>query len=475
MLDVAVIGAGVVGGLVARELAKYELEVCILEAGADVALGATKANSAIVHAGFDAQPGTLKARLNLRGSAMMSRLCSELGVKYKNNGSLVVGFSLEDRHTLEQLLLRGKENGVSGLSIIERDEILKLEKNIGDGVTVALLAETGAIVCPYELCIAAVGNAMDNGVQLRLNFDVRKIEKLDGGYRICSGDGCVDAKTVINCAGVRADEVASLVGDSSFSIRPRRGEYLLLDRECGELVSHTVFRCPTKMGKGVLVTPTVDGNILIGPSADDIDDKTDVDTTRERLEWIKARAAEQVSGINYAKTITSFAGLRAVGTTGDFIINEKDGFINVAAIESPGLTASPAIAEYVAQLLRSSGVELRQKADFSPVRAPYHRFRELSGEEKNEVISRDRSFAHVICRCEGVTEGEIREAIRRNPRPTDTDGVKRRTRAQMGRCQGGFCMPYVVEILSEELGVPYDEVTKQGGKSKINIGRTKED
>lgn len=475
MFDVAIIGAGVVGGLVARELTRYELRVCILESGSDVALGATRANSAIVHAGFDAAEGSLKARLNVRGSRMMEGVCSELGVKYKNNGSLVVGFNEEDRATLKGLLERGKKNGVEGLSLIERDEILALEPNIGEGVTVALHASTGAIVCPYELCMAAVGNAMDNGASLKLGFRVNSIKRQDNLYTVSSENESIEAKIVINCAGAHSDEIAVLIGRGDFSVNPRRGEYILLDREAGEHVSHTIFRCPTKMGKGVLVTPTVDGNLLIGPSAEDISDKSDVGTTSAMINWIKAKAAEQVRGINYAKTITNFAGLRAVGSTGDFIINEKDGFVNVAAIESPGLSAAPAIAEYVVQLLESAGLALVENKNFVPTREPYHSFRELTPEEKNEIIKRDPTYAHVICRCETVTEGEIREAIRRNPKPTDVDGIKRRTRASMGRCQGGFCVPYVIEILSEELGIPYDEITKFGGNSKINIGRTKED
>ena len=474
MFDVAVIGAGVVGGMIARELSKYELKICILEAEGDVALGATRANSAIVHAGFDAKEGSLKAKLNVLGSQMMAQVCRDLGVKYKNNGSLVVGFDEEDERTLGELLERGKRNGVRGLSILKREEILAIEPNIGTEVTVALRAESGAIVCPYELCLAAVGNAMDNGAELYRNFRVCKIEREDGIYTLSSKSDSVRAKWVINCAGVYSDEVASLAVESDFTVRPRRGEYILLDKECGGLVGHTVFRCPSKMGKGVLVTPTVDGNLLIGPTADDIDDKRDVATTARGMDEVRRKASAQVAGINFGKTITTFAGLRAVGSTGDFIINERDRFINVAAIESPGLSASPAIAQYVADIMLDSGEMPARRWDFSGSRRPAHYFRELSDDEKNEIIKSDPAYAHVICRCETVTEGEIREAIRTNPRPVDVDGVKRRTRATMGRCQGGFCLPYVVELLAEELGIPYTEVTKLGGSSKINIGRTKE-
>ena len=474
MFDVVVIGAGVVGGLVARELSRYELSVAIVEKCADVALGATRANSAIVHAGFDAKEGSLKAKLNVEGSEMMEEVARELGVKYKRNGSLVVGFNDEDRATLEDLLVRGTKNGVKGLRVIDREEILSLEKNIGEGVTVALHAPTGAIICPYELCMAAVGNAMDNGASLMLDFEVKKIEKLDTGYRICSENDSVEARFVINCAGVYSDEIAKLVGDDSFEVYPRRGEYMLLDRECGDLVSHTIFRCPSKMGKGILVSPTVDGNLLLGPTAENIEDKEDTKTTAEGLAKVRMQAGEQVSGINFGKVITSFTGLRSVGSTGDFVINEKDGFVNCAGVESPGLSSSPAIATYVRELLRSAGLELKAKADFNPIRRPMHYYKELTLDEKNEIIKEHPEYAHVICRCETVTEGEILEAIRTNPKPRDVDGVKRRTRASMGRCQGGFCTPYIIDLLAEEMGCDYTDVTKFGGKSYINIGKTKE-
>ena len=476
MIDVAVIGAGVVGGMVARELSRYDLSVTLIDAASDVALGATRANSAIVHAGFDAKEGSLKALLNVRGSKMMAQVCKELGVKYKNNGSLVVGFNDEDKETLLSLKERGEKNGVEGLAVLSRDEVLKLEKNIGDGVTCALHAPTGAIVCPYELCIAAVGNAMDNGAALMLDFKVSGIENKGDFYEITSNDGkSVSARYVINCAGVYSDEIAALVGDTSFGVRPRRGEYMLLDKDCGSLVTHTIFRCPSKMGKGILVSPTVDGNLLLGPTAEDIDDKTDLSTTAAGLSSVRARATEQVSGVNLGKVITSFTGLRSVGSTGDFIINSpEERFVNCAGIESPGLSSAPAIAKYVADMLAELGLALNEKADFNPIRRPAHYFKELSIDEKNEIIKNNPEYAHVICRCETVTEGEILEAIRTNPKPRDLDGVKRRTRASMGRCQGGFCTPYIVEMLAREMGCDYTDVTKFGGESKINVGRTKE-
>lgn len=475
MFEFVIIGAGVIGGMVARELTKYTDSVCILERGSDVALGATRANSAIVHAGYDAKEGSLKAMLNVRGSKMMAEVCRQLGVKYKNNGSLVVGFNEEDEKTLLDLCKRGKTNGVEGVRVIYRDEILALEPNIGEGVTVALHAPTGAIVCPYELCMAAVGNAMDNGASLKLNFKVEKIEAIEGGYRVYSSEGdFVDAKYLINCAGLYSDEISKMVGEDSFTIRPRRGEYMLLDREVGGHITHTVFRCPSKMGKGVLVSPTVDGNLLVGPTAEDIDDKEDTTTTAKGLATVRALSGEQVKNIDFSKVITSFTGLRATGSTGDFIIGmPREGFLNLAGIESPGLSSAPAVAEYAVELLCKAGYKAEKREDFIPTRRPMHFFSSLSVEEKNELIKQRPEYAHIICRCETVSEGEILDAIRTNPRPTDVDGVKRRTRASMGRCQGGFCTPYIIDLLAEEMGVDYTAVTKFGGNSTINFGRTK--
>ena len=474
MFEFVVIGAGVVGGMVARELTKYTDSVCILEKGSDVALGATRANSAIVHAGFDAKEGSLKAKLNVRGSKMMERVCSDLGVKYKNNGSLVVGFNEGDEKTLLDLCERGKKNGVDGVRVIYRDEIVKLEPNVGDTVTVALHAPTGAIVCPYELCMAAVGNAMDNGATLKLNFKVTSINLCDGVYKVYSGEDFVEAKYVINCAGLYSDEIAKMIGDDSFEVCPRRGEYMLLDREVGGHITHTIFRCPSKMGKGVLVSPTVDGNLLVGPTAEDIMDKEDTTTTAAGLAKVRALSSEQIKNIDFSKVITSFTGLRATGSTGDFIINmPTKNFLNLAGVESPGLSSAPAIAEYAISLLSEAGYEANAREDFVPTRRPMHFFASLSTEEKNALIKERPEYAHIVCRCETVSEGEILDAIRSNPRPTDVDGVKRRTRASMGRCQGGFCTPYIIDLLASEMGVDYTAITKFGGNSVINFGKTK--
>ena len=476
MFDAVVIGAGVVGGMIARTLTQYNLKVCIVEKENDVAMGATKANSAIVHAGFDAKEGSLKAKLNVLGSQMMAQVAEELGVKYRNNGSLVIGFNDEDKATIEDLLHRGIENGVKDLKVLTKDEIKKIEPNISDNVTVALHAPTGAIICPYELTVAAIGNAMDNGAELKCNFAVESIKEIDGGYEVASATETVKAKYVINAAGVYADAIAAMVGDTSFSITPRRGEYILLDRECGDIVSHTIFRTPSKMGKGILVSPTVDGNLLTGPTSENITDKDDKSTTSDGYAKIMQQARENLTDVPFNKTITSFCGLRAVGSTGDFIINSpKAGFVNVAGIESPGLSSAPAIALMVKDILAEQGVAFEEKSDYVATRPAMHHFKEASIEEKNEIIKKDKSYGRVICRCETVTEGEILAAIRTNPKPSDLDGVKRRTRAQMGRCQGGFCTPYIMKLLSEELNIPYEEITKSGGESTLITGKTKED
>lgn len=475
MYDVAIIGAGVAGGLLARTLAAYDIKLCILEKDSDVAMGSTRANSGIAHAGYDAEEGTLKAKLNVRGSQMMEQVTKELGVPYRKTGSLVIGFGDEDRETIEKLYARGLKNGVEGLRVIDGEEARRLEPGLSDSVTCALYAPTAGIVCPYELAIAAVGNAMDNGAELFLDFQVRHIEKKEDCYKISSGSRTVSARYVVNAAGIYADEIAKMAGDDSIRIHPRRGEYLLLDRECGNLVSHTIFRTPSKKGKGILITPTVDGNLLLGPTSVDGEDKEDKATTEEGLAQIIARAQENVKNLPLRKVITSFTGLRAVGNTGDFIITSPArGFVNVAGIESPGLTAAPAIAEYVAEMLAGQGLALNQKEDYQPLRKPVYAFRNASVEEKNEMIRQDKAYGRVVCRCETVTEGEIVAAIHQNPPARDLDGIKRRTRAQMGRCQGGFCMPYLMEILSRELGVPYEEITKSGPGSEINVCRTKE-
>ncbi len=474
--DVAVIGAGVVGALITRELSKYNIKTALLERCNDCAMGATKANSAIVHAGFDAVPGTLKAKLNVRGVELMKTFCRELNVPLQNNGALVVAFSEDEKAHLQKLLDRGIANGVPGMYIADRDELVKMEPNIGETAVAALVAPTSSIVCPYELTIAGVENAVSNGAEFIRNCAVTGIEYGDGEFTLSTTQGEIKAEYVINAAGVHSGEVAKLIGDNSIDIVVRHGDYYLLDKSQGTLVSHTIFQCPTAMGKGVLVSPTVDGNLIVGPSAEDIEDGDDVATTEKGLEKIFTMAIKSVPQVSLRNAITSFSGNRAHPVTDDFVIGSSDvnpKFINAAGIESPGLSSAPAIAEMVLGLVNDLAGGLEEKADFNPVRPEPVRFRHMSTEERAKLIEKNKAYGRIVCRCETITEGEIIDAIHAPAGARDVDGVKRRTRAGMGRCQGGFCGSKVVEILARELGVPMNEITKFGGESRIMYDRTK--
>ncbi|MBQ9482033.1 MAG: NAD(P)/FAD-dependent oxidoreductase [Clostridia bacterium] len=474
LFDVIVIGGGVVGGLIARELTKYRLKVCLVEKESDVCMGASKANSGIVHAGYDALPGTLKAKFNVEGNKLMEKTAGDLGVKFRRNGSLVVAFSEDEIKVLEKLKERGEKNGVE-TEIIGQEKLRALEPNVSSDALAALFAPSGGIVCPYELTIAAIGNAMDNGASLETDFCVSSIEKITDGIAVKSEKKAVFGKVVINCAGLGGGAIAALAGDDYFRIGARKGEYVLLDRESGNFISRTLFFTPTEKGKGILATPTVDGNILFGPTAEP-QESGDVSTSAAGLSHVLERAAKMCNKPPFSNIITSFAGVRAYSDRHDFIIEKSrntEGLIHCVGIESPGLTASPAIAKYVAEELVGSIILLEKNESFCGTRAPDNFFSSLSAEEKNEIIKKDPSFGKIVCRCEQVTEGEIIRALRVNPPAKDIDGVKRRTRSGMGRCQGGFCQPQVAEIISRELGVPLTSVTKCGGKSELLTGRTK--
>ncbi len=477
MYDIVVIGAGVVGTCVARELSKYDLKVLILEKENDVANGTTKANSAIVHSGYDAKPNTMKAKLNVEGNAMMEQLCKELDVPFERIGSLTIALDESDMSKLEEMYERGIQNKVPGLKIIHRDELLDMEPNINQNVIGALHAPTAGIMGPWELAIALAENAMNNGTELLLNSEVIDIERIDGGYRIFTRDKKIDTKYVVNCAGVYADEIHNMVASPEFKITPRRGQYFLLDKSAGNMVNRVIFQCPTEISKGVVVLPTVHGNLLVGPDAENIDDKENRETTDDRLKYVRETASKSCAKIPFNAVITSFAGLRASPNTGDFIIKEAEGangFIDVAGIESPGLTASPAIGKYVVDLLKDIHGGFKEKEDFNPYRREMISFMELSPEEKHEMIKKDPRYGRIICRCENITEGEIVDAIHRKAGGRTVDGIKRRVRAGMGRCQGGFCQPRVIEILARELGIDITEVVKDGPNSNIAIGETKE-
>ena len=476
MYDIAIVGAGVTGAMTARELSKYNLRIALLEKCNDVAMGATKANSGIVHAGFDAAEGSLMAKMNVEGCAMMPETCEKLHVPYINNGSLVVAFSDDEMKHLEVLLERGKANGVPEISILSKEELLAKEPNLSPDSFGALYAPTAGIVCPYELTIAAAECAVSNGVEFIRNCEVKAVETTDDCLILETTQGKIEAKYVINAAGVFSDDLAAMAGDDSISITARKGEYFLLDRAVGNTVSHTIFQCPSKMGKGILVSPTVDGNLLVGPTAEDIEDKTNVNTTNSGLNDVRKYAVKSVPSVNTRNAITSFTGLRAHAAAHEFIIgiSEKNArLINAAGIESPGLSSAPAIAEYIGDIVKSVFGDLEVKADYDDTREAPVRFRHMSDEERAELIKKNPAYGRIICRCETITEGEIIDAIKAPAGARDVDGVKRRTRAGMGRCQGGFCGSKVVEILARELGCEVNEITKFGGNSNILYERTK--
>ncbi len=473
--DVAIIGAGVIGGMLARQLSKYRLQCCLLEKENDVAMGASKANSGIVHGGYDPEPGTLKAKLNAEGVEKLFAVAAELHAPIRRNGSFVCAFGTpEEEIALRELYERGLANGIPGLSLISGDEARQLEPALSEKISLVLNVTNAGIVCPYELTIAAIGNAMDNGTQLKCNFAVTDINREGDLFTVTSESGeRITARYLVNCAGAYSDRIAALVGDHEFTIIPRAGEYMLLDKTEGTRVSRTIFQVPSAEGKGILVAPTMHGNLLTGPTAAKVEEPSHTVTTPQGLEMVGRLAARSVPGVNFRNVITSFSGVRSSEKSGDFIIREAGvpHMVHVAAIDSPGLTSAVAIADYTIALLQRLGLSGQENPDFCGVREDPHAFREMSDEEKDAFIKKNPAFGKIVCRCETVSEGEIRRAIRQNPPATDIDGVKRRTRSGMGRCQGGFCMPYVMRLLAEETGKPMEQITKNGKGSEQLVGR----
>lgn len=468
MFDVIVIGGGVTGCATLRELSKYNLKLALLEKEEDVCSGTSKANSAIVHAGHDAKSGTLKARLNVRGNKLIRELSSELNFAYQNNGSLVLCFDENDYPKLEELYNRGIANGVEGLKILNHDETLALEPNLSDEVKYSLLCETGGIVCPFEMNIALAENAVANGAEAIFNYEVNSIVKEDDYYLI---NNEIKTRAIVNAAGVYGDVLHNLVCADKVKITPRKGDYCLLDRDVGNLVSHTIFQLPSALGKGVLVTPTVHGNLLIGPSATDIDDKEATATTRDDLDYIISASKRSLKNIPFNKTITSFSGLRARGNTGDFIIKESaDNFFDAIGIESPGLTSAPAIGEMLCEMVISK-LKVSKKDNFVSTRKGIPHLANLTIEERAKLIKENPLYGNIICRCCDVSEGEIVDSINRPMGATSLDGVKRRSGACMGRCQAGFCNPKIIEILARELGIKEEDVCKNNSKSMMLIGK----
>ena len=460
MLDVIVIGAGVMGAAVSRELSKYKLNIMVLDKENDVSNGTSKANSAIVHAGYDAKEGTLMAKYNVLGAGMYESLCKEIGAPYKNVGSYVLAFSEEERKHIEKLYQRGLTNGVPQMEILEKDEILRREPNINKNVVAALYAGSAGIVGPWEFTIKLLENAALNGTEVLVDAEVSNIEKLQDGYKVILKDGrTFETKAVINAAGVYADKINDMVSKNHFDIHPRIGEYYVLDKVQGKLTNSVLFQCPTIMGKGILVTKTVHGNIMVGPTAEDVESKDYVGTTTHGLDDIRRQAEKTISGINYRDSIRNFTGIRAESSTGDFIIGEVSdapNFFNIAGTKSPGLSSAPAIGVDVAKMVVEK-LGAVKKEDFKPNKPQIH-FIELSPEEKAEVIKKDPRYGRIICRCESITEGEIVDVIHRMVGARTVDGVKKRCRPGTGRCQGGFCGPRVQEILARELGKELNEI-----------------
>ena len=476
MYDVIIIGAGVTGCAVARYLSRYQGSALVLERAEDVCCGTSKANSAIIHAGFDAAHGSLMAKMNVQGSRMLPGLAKELDFPFRRNGSLVVCMSEEDMPRLQALYENGVKNGVEGLEIVDARQLHALEPNVSKNAVAALWAPTGGIVCPFNMTIALAENANANGVDFRFNTKVTGFTRDEEGWTVHTEQGDFRTRYVVNAAGVYADVLHNMVSARKLHITPRRGDYCLLDRQVGGFVSHTVFQLPGKLGKGVLVSPTVHGNIIVGPTAIDIEDRDGTNTTAAGLEELISKAGISVDNLPIRQTITSFAGLRAHEDHHEFVIGEAEdapGFVDCAGIESPGLTSAPAIGLTVAELLREK-LGLREKEDFVATRKGLLDPKSLTKEAYQALIRENPAYGQIICRCEQVTEGEIIEAIRRPLGAKSLDGVNRRTRAGMGRCQAGFCSPRVMEILARELGVSQAEITKCGGASRLIVGVNKD-
>lgn len=469
MLDVIIIGGGVIGCSVARRMAEYDLKIALLEKAADICEGQSKANTAIVHGGYDAKPHTLKAKYNVLGNQMFKKVCAELDVPLQWNTSLVVCFSEDGIPNLEALKQQGEINGVPKLSIIGREELQKREPALSKNACAALLVETGGIVCPYELTIANAENAAENGVQFYRNAEVTEINKGDNCWIVKSRAGTFETKAIVNCAGLYSDVINGMVSKDAFEILPRRGEYYILDKKYADVFHASIFQLPTALGKGILVSPTVDGTILVGPTAEDIDDKSDSRTTPEGLAKALKFGSITWEHIPLRDVITTFSGIRAHSDRNDFILGEASDaplFFNAGGIESPGLTSSPAIAQYLAELV-AERLDAKKNPAFNPIRKAIPKFREMDDLQRARAIAANPDYAKIVCRCETVTEAEIREAIRRPVGARTIDGIKRRTRAGMGRCQAGFCTPRTVQILCEELNVSPLEITKFGEGSRL--------
>jgi len=476
LYDVIVIGAGITGAAVARELSRYELSICVLEKGEDVCSGTTKANSAIIHAGYDAPNGTMKAKMNVEGNRMFDELSKTLDFPFRRNGSFVVCLDENEKDGIKTLYDRGVKNGVTDMEILDGEAARAIEKNLSEKTVSVLYAKTAGIVCPFKMNIAYAENAYENGADFFFNTCVEKIGKNnDGTWLLSTNNGTYKTRVIVNAAGVYADIFHNMVSGKKLHITPRRGEYNLLDKTAGGIVDKTIFQLPTKKGKGVLVAPTVHGNVLVGPTSVETEDHEETRTTREGIDFLTEKAVSCIPSLPMRQVITGFAGLRAHEDGGDFIIGPADPeetFFDCAGIESPGLSSAPAIGVLVSGMIKDR-LKAKDKASFKPERKDILNPAALSLEERNRLIKENPAYGRIICRCESVTEGEIIDAIRRPLGARSLDGIKRRTRAGMGRCQAGFCSPRVMEIICRETGLSLTDITKSGGDSKIVMCRTK--
>lgn len=477
MKDVIVIGAGAVGAFIARSLSRYEISVLVLEKENDVCDATSMANSAIAHSGYDPKPGTKKAKFNVLGNRMMKQVCLDLDVPFDMCGTLTIATEDSQISLLEELVARGKENGVP-TKLLSAEEVKRMEPNINPAVKGALLCESGGIVNPFLLTAHAMENAIDNGVTLALNEEVTSIKESGGHFLVKTKEHAFEAKVVINAAGVHSDDIAKMVEEIDWCINPRKGEYYVLDHFAKGFVNHVLFPLPSEKGKGILVTMTTSGNYLVGPSSEFVDDKDDVSTDSLTLANVKAEAKNLVPNIPFNEQIRVYSGLRATPSTHDFIIETSkkyDNFINVAGIESPGLVSSPAIGEYVAKELVGAVLDLKEKTNYNPKVKPYISPLNMSVKEKNDIIKNYPHYGKIICNCEKVSLGEIEEVLSRSLPVNSVKALKKRTRAGFGKCQGGFCQPLVLEILAKRKGISPLDVVYDGKGSEILLSEVKKE
>lgn len=474
--DVCVIGAGVTGASIARELARYQLNILVLEREADICWGTSKANSGVVHAGYAATPGSLKAKFNVLGTEMLPQLCKELVVPFRQNGTFVVALEDDDTSEIDKLKRQGDQNGVPTELLTDKQQILEMEPSLSPQVEQVLFAPTGGIVSPYELTIALAENAYTNGVTFKFNSPVETIEQNKNYFILNAGGETFNAQVVVNAAGLYSDKIASMVGLADFTIRPRRGEYVLFEKDSLK-INRVMFPIPTKHSKGILASTTLEGHPFIGPNSIETDRREDLDTYKEGLEEVVSGAKRLLPDLPLRKSIRTFAGLRAVAQPmNDFLLGETrvSGFINAAGIQSPGLSAAPAIGDHIARLVGRI-LDARPNKSFDPIRHnPPVKFSHLTDEEKDRLIGTDPNYAHVICRCELVTKAEVLDAIHRPLGATTLDGIKFRTRTRMGRCQGSFCTFRLMDLLEKELALEPEEITLKGSGSQIVVGATKD-